>query len=59
MERWQELGGPPTLEVRVGEDIVGIPAVRPILAVIDIAAKRIEIDPPEGLLEANASGSRG
>ena len=59
VERWQEFGGPPTLEVRVGDDIVWVPAVRPILAVIDVAAKRIEIDPPEGLLEVNAGGSRG
>jgi 16S rRNA processing protein RimM len=59
VERWQEFGGPPTLEVRVGDEIVWVPAVRPILAAIDVASKRIEIDPPEGLLEANAGGSRG
>jgi 16S rRNA processing protein RimM len=59
VESWQEFGGPPTLEVRVGDELVWIPAVRPILALIDVAAKRIEIDPPEGLLEVNASGSRG
>lgn len=59
VERWQEFGGPPTLEVRSGGDVVWIPAVRPILAVIDAASRRIEIDPPEGLLDLNASGSRG
>jgi 16S rRNA processing protein RimM len=33
-----------------------IPLVAPICTVIDPAAKRIIVDPPEGLIEANARG---
>lgn len=55
---WQEFGGPPTLEVSRGDEIVWIPCVRAICVVIDPGSKRIEIEAPEGLLELNA-GSRG
>jgi 16S rRNA processing protein RimM len=59
---WQEFGGPELLEVepegKPGGALLWIPLVRAICAEIDLAGKRILIDPPEGLLELNdASGA--
>lgn len=57
---WQEFGGPVVLEVTAaGGEVVWIPLVKAICVEIDTAAKRIGIDPPEGLLELNKEGSRG
>lgn len=58
---WQEFGGPELLEVQPDGNggIVWIPMVREICVVIDTAAKRIEVDPPEGLLELNEGGAAG
>jgi 16S rRNA processing protein RimM len=49
---WNE-GGPSGL-LQVGEDLL-IPFVRSICVVIDTAAKRIEVEAPEGLLDLNRS----
>ncbi|MBK9168067.1 MAG: 16S rRNA processing protein RimM [Bryobacterales bacterium] len=56
VSRWIDAGGPGLLEVRdgAGREYL-IPFARAICVVIDPAAKRIEIDPPEGLLELNRS----
>jgi 16S rRNA processing protein RimM len=50
---WQEFGGPATLEVERAGTVVLIPFVRKVCVEIDPAARRIVIDPPEGLLELN------
>ena len=51
---WLDAGGPGLLEVRDGAGgQYLIPFARSICVLIDPAAKRIEIDPPEGLLELN------
>lgn len=57
---WQEFGGPVVLEVRpegrTSDDasgVVWVPFARSICVEIDPAAKRIVIEPPEGLLELN------
>jgi 16S rRNA processing protein RimM len=52
---WQEYGGPVLLEVRPEgrSGVVWVPFARSICVEIDPAAKRIVIDPPEGLLELN------
>jgi 16S rRNA processing protein RimM len=49
---WKE-GGPSGL-LQVGEDLL-IPFVRSICVAIDMAAKRIEVEAPEGLLDLNRS----
>lgn len=58
---WQEFGGPELLEIQPEGNggIVWIPMVREICVVVDTAAKRIEVDPPEGLLELNEGGAAG
>jgi len=48
---WQETGGPPLLELQ--GSIALIPFAQSICREIDVAAKRIVIDPPEGLLDLN------
>ena len=48
---WQETGGPPLLELEGSEAL--IPFAQSICREIDVAAKRIVIDPPEGLLDLN------
>jgi 16S rRNA processing protein RimM len=48
---WQEAGGPPLLEMEGSEAL--IPFARSICREVDLAAKRIVIDPPEGLLDLN------
>jgi 16S rRNA processing protein RimM len=54
---WQDYGGPfVTLEVTAeaaGEPIL-IPFVKSICVDIDVAGRKIRIDPPEGLLDLNA-----
>jgi 16S rRNA processing protein RimM len=58
---WQETGGPVVLEVagegETGGDPLLIPFARAICVEIDPAAKRVVVDPPEGLLELNRAGS--
>jgi 16S rRNA processing protein RimM len=50
---WQETGGPVLLEIesKGREEPLLVPFVPAICVLVDVAAKRIEIDPPEGLLE--------
>lgn len=60
---WQEFGGPELLEVepegsRSG-DVIWIPLVHSICVEIDTGARRIVVDPPEGLLELNEGGAAG
>ncbi len=55
---WQEFGGPPTLEVDCDGEMVWIPCVRAVCVAIEPERRRIEIDPPEGLLELNAGEGR-
>jgi 16S rRNA processing protein RimM len=52
IEDWQEYGGPPLLEVRSpdGREIL-IPFARSICREIDLAAKRVGVEIPEGLDE--------
>ncbi len=60
---WQEFGGPELLEVAPGtagsSEIVWIPLVRSICVEIDLGARRIVVDPPEGLIELNEGGVAG
>jgi 16S rRNA processing protein RimM len=53
---WQECGGAPVLLEVNGGDIL-VPFAAAILKNIDLAARRIEVDLPEGLKDLN-SGSR-
>ena len=46
-----------TVEGALGEIL--IPFARDICVAVDVDAKRIRIEPPEGLLELNAPGNRG
>jgi 16S rRNA processing protein RimM len=49
---WREYGGPPLLEVEgLGGEEILVPFARSICVAIDLAAKRISVDLPEGLLE--------
>ncbi|MGC2657829.1 MAG: ribosome maturation factor RimM [Bryobacteraceae bacterium] len=51
VEGWQEYGGPPLLEVRVNGRNVLIPFVKAICLHIDLEARRMTVEVPEGLLE--------
>jgi len=50
-----EAGGAPllVLDPTAGKDEIYIPFNRSICSEIDVAAKRIVIDPPDGLLDLN------
>lgn len=56
---WQEFGGPVILEIEPeggsgpGEEPISIPWVREICVSLDLAAKRLVLRPPEGLIELN------
>ncbi len=52
---WQDSGGAPLLEVAPanGGEAILIPFARSICVEIDTAARRIVVNPPEGLLELN------
>ena len=50
IEGWQEYGGPPLMEVKMGMREVLIPFVMPMCEV-DLAARTIRADLPEGLLD--------
>jgi 16S rRNA processing protein RimM len=55
---WQDFAGPGvTLEVTPGQggQPVLVPYVRAICVEVDLAGRRIRIDPPQGLLELNAA----
>jgi 16S rRNA processing protein RimM len=55
---WQEFGAQLTLEVKPGQgDLILIPFTPAICVEFDTAAKRIVVDPPEGLLELNEESS--
>ena len=55
-----ELGtGTPVLVVIGKRGEVLVPLAEPICQRVDVAAKRIEIDPPEGLIDLNAPAKRG
>lgn len=59
---WEEYGGPfVTLEVTGdrGGELILVPFVKSICVEIDVAGKKIRIDPPEGLLDLNAGLSGG
>lgn len=53
VSEWQESGGAPLLVVRAGDKELLIPFAKAICTKIDIQQKRIEVDPPEGLLDLN------
>ena len=52
VRNWREYGGPPLLEVEgpAGEEIL-IPFAKAICVAVDLAARRISVDLPEGLLD--------
>jgi len=58
---WQDAGGPVLLEVaaegKAGGEPLLVPFARAICVEIDPAAKRVVVDPPEGLLELNQAES--
>ncbi len=59
---WEEYGGPSvTLEVTGdrGGELILVPFVKSICLEIDLAGRKIRIDPPEGLLDLNAGLSGG
>ncbi len=59
---WEEYGGPfVTLEVKgdQGGELILVPFVKSICVEIDMAGRKIRIDPPEGLLDLNAGLSGG
>ena len=59
---WQDFAGPAViLEVTSGQggQPVLVPYVRAICVEVDLAGRRIRIDPPEGLLELNAAPAGG
>jgi 16S rRNA processing protein RimM len=54
---WQEYGGPfVTLEItaETGGEPILVPFVKSICVDVDVAGRKIRIDPPEGLLDLNA-----
>ena len=46
---WQEFGGPPLLEVKKGERELLIPFAKSICVAIDLPARRLTVELPEGL----------
>jgi len=52
--RWQEFGGPELLEVEDSRGgLILIPLAKEICVEIDLANRRIVVDPPAGLIELN------
>jgi 16S rRNA processing protein RimM len=51
VQGWQQYGGPPLMEVNVGERSVLIPFVSSIYREVDLAGRTISVDVPEGLLD--------
>jgi 16S rRNA processing protein RimM len=54
VQDWQETGGVPLLQIRTqdGKELL-IPFVKAMLTNIDLERKRIELNPPDGLLDLN------
>jgi 16S rRNA processing protein RimM len=48
---WQQYGGPALLEVQSGDRELLIPFVEAICPVVDLAARTVVVDPPDGLLD--------
>jgi 16S rRNA processing protein RimM len=48
---FQQYGGPALLEVQSGDRELLIPFVEAICPVVDLAARTVVVDPPDGLLE--------
>ncbi|MGI8960477.1 MAG: ribosome maturation factor RimM [Bryobacteraceae bacterium] len=48
---WQQYGGPPLMEVSMGDREVLIPFVSSICRHVDVAARTITVELPEGLLD--------
>jgi 16S rRNA processing protein RimM len=48
---WQEYGGPPLLEINAHGKELLIPFAKSICVEIDLQARKITVDPPEGLLD--------
>jgi 16S rRNA processing protein RimM len=53
VQGWQQHGGPPLLELTVAGKEVLVPFVPAICSEIDLAARTIKVDLPEGLLDLN------
>jgi 16S rRNA processing protein RimM len=51
VEGWQQYGGPPLMEVMIDGSQVLIPFVSSICQHVDLTAREIGVDLPEGLLE--------
>ncbi len=52
VEDWKEYGGPPLLEVKAADGkVIMIPFAKSIFQHIDLAAKRVLVELPEGLDE--------
>lgn len=51
VQGWQQYGGPPLMEVKMGERDVLIPFVKSICREVDVAGRRLAVDLPKGLLE--------
>jgi 16S rRNA processing protein RimM len=54
VQDWQETGGVPLLQIQTqdGKELL-IPFVKAMLTNIDLERKRIELNPPDGLLDLN------
>ncbi len=48
---WQAYGGPPLMEVQIENRLVLIPFVPPICVKVDLEAKTVRVQLPEGLLD--------
>jgi 16S rRNA processing protein RimM len=48
---WQQYGGPPLMELTVNGREVLVPFVSPICKRVDLAARTVTVDLPEGLLD--------
>ena len=48
---WQQYGGPPLLQVKCGESEVLIPFVSAICRDVDLSARLVRVELPEGLLD--------
>jgi ribosomal 30S subunit maturation factor RimM len=51
VEGWQEYGGPPLMEVKRKKGELLIPFVSAICQDIDVSARLIRVELPEGLLD--------
>jgi 16S rRNA processing protein RimM len=51
VQGWQQYGGAPLMDVKVGERAVLIPFVSSICVEVDLAGRRVSVELPEGLLD--------